>query len=157
MKTSPTFTRALCFALAGLAFATALQAQPQLQGLRGSASLTEEAPAPLMPKVVNDDLRRQRAHPMQPPVVPHQIDGYQVDANFNKCMSCHSRERAQEARAPMVSVTHFSGRDNQVRADISPRRYFCTQCHVVQLDVTPPVRNTYQDASTTRKALGVKP
>ena len=30
-------------------------------------------------------------------------------------------------------------------ADVSPRRYFCTQCHVEQTDAQPLVENTFVD------------
>ena len=119
------------------------------RGLRGSAPLDKEPAAPLMPKMINDDLRRGRAFAMQPPVIPHQIENYQVDRNFNKCMTCHGRDRVPDSQAPMVSVTHFMDRDNNFRAEISPRRYFCTQCHVPQMDVKVPVENTFIDAEKT--------
>ena len=118
-------------------------------GLRGSAPLDKEAAAPLMPKMVNDDVRRGRAFAMQPPVIPHQIENYQVDRNFNKCMTCHGRNRVLDSQAPMVSVTHFMDRDGNFRSEISPRRYFCTQCHVPQMDVKAPVENTFIDAEKT--------
>ena len=102
-----------------------------------------------MPKMINDDIRRGRAFAMQPPVIPHQIENYQVDRNFNKCMSCHGRDRVPDSQAPMVSVTHFMDRDGNFRSEISPRRYFCTQCHVPQMDVKPPVENTFIDAEKT--------
>lgn len=118
-------------------------------GLRGTAPLEREAAAPLMPKMINDDIRKGRAFAMQPPVIPHQIENYQIDKNFNKCMTCHGRERVPESQAPMVSVTHFMDRDNNFRSEISPRRYFCTQCHVPQMDVKVPVDNTFVDAERT--------
>lgn len=115
-------------------------------GLRGTAPLDKEATPPLLPKMVNDDIRKGRAFAMQPPVIPHQIENYQIDRNFNKCMTCHGRERVPESQAPMVSVTHFMDRDNNFRSEISPRRYFCTQCHVPQMEVKAPVENTFVDA-----------
>jgi cytochrome c-type protein NapB len=122
------------------------QTQPGLvNGLRGAAPLDAESKAPLLPRTINDDQRRARSYPAQPPVIPHQIDNYQVDLRFNKCMSCHGRERVGESQAPMVSVTHFQDRDGNMRQEISPRRYFCTQCHVSQADVRLPVKNTFQD------------
>jgi nitrate reductase (cytochrome), electron transfer subunit len=130
-------------------FCTIAAAQ-SLTGLRGNAPLDREAAAPLTPKVINDDIRRGRAFAMQPPVIPHQIDNYQVDRNFNKCMTCHARDRVADSQAPMVSVTHYLDRDNNFRAEISPRRYFCTQCHVTQLDVKTPVENTFVDAEKAR-------
>ena len=130
-----------------LAVATAALAQQAgiVNNLRGPTPLGEEAkPAPL-PKPVNDDQRRARSYPAQPPVIPHQVDNYQVDLRFNKCMDCHGRSRTGESQAPMVSVTHYQDRDGQLRQEISPRRYFCTGCHVPQSDVRPPVKNTFQD------------
>ncbi|HYC35580.1 MAG TPA: nitrate reductase cytochrome c-type subunit [Usitatibacter sp.] len=114
-------------------------------GLRGPAPLTVEPAPPAFPKIVNDDQRKTRNYPMQPPLIPHQIDNYQVDLRFNKCMDCHSRQRVGESGAPMVSITHFIGRDGEMLGEISPRRYFCTGCHVVQTDAKLPVKNTFVD------------
>ncbi|HWH41615.1 MAG TPA: nitrate reductase cytochrome c-type subunit [Usitatibacter sp.] len=133
---------AMFLAVAGAALA---QQAGIVNNLRGPTPLGEEAkPAPL-PKPVNDDQRRARSYPAQPPVIPHQVDNYQVDLRFNKCMDCHGRSRTGESQAPMVSVTHYQDRDGQLRQEISPRRYFCTGCHVPQADVRPPVKNTFQD------------
>ncbi|MGB1062590.1 MAG: nitrate reductase cytochrome c-type subunit, partial [Ketobacter sp.] len=63
----------------------------------------------------------------------------------NKCMSCHSRRRTGESQAPMVSVTHYMDRDGNFLADVSPRRYFCNQCHVEQTDARPLVENQFKD------------
>lgn len=112
--------------------------------LRGAA-LNTDLPAPVMASVENTDLKRARQYPMQPPTIPHKIDGYQVDLNANKCMSCHARSRTGESQAPMVSVTHFQDRDGNFLAEISPRRYFCNQCHVVQTDARPLVGNSFED------------
>ena len=45
----------------------------------------------------------------------------------------------------MISVTHFMDRDAQVLADVTPRRYFCTACHVVQTDTQPLLPNQFRD------------
>ena len=66
----------------------------------------------------------------------------------NKCLSCHARARTGESGAPMVSITHFMDRDNQFRAAVTPRRYFCNQCHVSQRDVRPLVENEFVDIDT---------
>lgn len=122
-------------------------AQPGTDTLR-QAPVTSEPPAPRMPTVENTDLRRLRAYPMQPPTIPHKIDDYQLDLNANKCMSCHARVRTPETQAPMISVTHYQDRDGNFLAELSPRRYFCTQCHVPQTDAKPLVENTFVDADT---------
>jgi cytochrome c-type protein NapB len=120
--------------------------EPQsIDALRRGIPLDREGrPAP-MPKTENADLKRKRAYPDQPPTIPHAIDGYQVDKNSNRCLLCHSRANAETFQAPMVSVTHFIDRDGQVLASVSPRRYFCTQCHVVQTDAKPLVGSTFRD------------
>jgi cytochrome c-type protein NapB len=45
----------------------------------------------------------------------------------------------------MISITHFMDRQQQMLADVSPRRYFCTTCHVQQTEARPLVDNTYRD------------
>jgi len=101
-----------------------------------------------IPMVVNNDKKLQRNYPMQPPIIPHKIRGYQINKNVNKCMSCHSRTRVTESQATMISVTHYMNRDGNFLAEISPRRYFCNQCHVTQQDTKPPVENTFIDMHT---------
>ena len=102
-------------------------------------------------KVVNKDIKQVRNYPMQPPIIPHTIRSYEVNKNNNKCMSCHSRHRTEESQAPMVSVTHYMNRDGNFLAEISPRRYFCNQCHVTQLDAKPLVENTFVDMHSLMK------
>jgi cytochrome c-type protein NapB len=133
-----------------LAFAIAagtgsLTAQTVTSGLRGATPLNDEDPAPPMLPNRNTSEKEARNYPEQPPVIPHSIDGYQIDLNSNKCLSCHARSRTSESQAPMVSITHFMDRDGQFLASISPRRFFCTECHVPQNTATPPVSNDFVD------------
>lgn len=132
-----------------LGSAAALAGDP-IATLRG-AELNAEPNAPLMSRQRNSDLREVRNYPEQPPTIPHKIRGYQIDLNTNKCMSCHSRTAIEQSQAPMVSITHFMDRDNQVLAAVTPRRYFCTQCHVPQHESRPLVENRFIDADTLLK------
>ena len=120
-------------------------ADVQVATLRGPMSLTESDKAPPIAKTVNRDIRQVRNYPEQPPIIPHKIDDYQIDLNANQCMTCHSRKAIEISQAPMVSITHFMDRDSQFLATISPRRYFCTQCHVPATDARPLVENTFVD------------
>ena len=122
-----------------------------------NAPVTEEPPAPRLPTVENRDLRRMRAYPMQPPTIPHKIDDYQLDLNANKCMSCHSRVRTADTQAPMISVTHYQDRDGNFLAELSPRRYFCTQCHVPQTEVKPLVGNEFIDVDQLIRRQRLRP
>jgi cytochrome c-type protein NapB len=87
----------------------------------------------------------------QPPLIPHAIKGYNITINFNKCMDCHAWNRAKEMGATKVSLTHFKTREGTELSNISPRRYFCMQCHVPQYDAKPLVENTFKPAPAMRK------
>lgn len=126
---------------------TAAVAQMASQKLTGPPSPMQPVPADPLPKWVTDDVRHMRAYPEQPPVIPHSIEGYQLSVNTNRCLSCHKREFTQGSGAPMISVTHYMTREGQMLADVSPRRYFCTACHVPQADTAPLVKNDFIDMS----------
>ena len=144
------------WAIAAVAFAlltgsvALAQMVPQLSG--NPDPMVSEDVAPL-PKWNVDDVRKMRNYPDQPPVIPHSIEGYQLSVNTNRCLSCHKRELTEGSGAPMISVTHYMTREGQMLADVSPRRYFCTACHVPQAEVRPLVENTFKDMSE----LGFKP
>ena len=127
-----------------------------VDAMRGPTPLMDESRPPVLGNQENKDVRRNRAFPMQPPTIPHRIDGYQVDRNANRCVGCHSRTRIEETRAIPIPATHYMDRDGTLRGDVSPRRYFCTQCHVPQDEVKPLVENLYQDFDAARKASTAK-
>ena len=81
-----------------------LAAQSLDSGLRGPTPLNDEGPASPMTPTRNTAEREVRNYPEQPPVIPHSIDGYQIDLQTNKCLSCHARARTGESQAPMVSI-----------------------------------------------------
>lgn len=122
-------------------------AEGELDALRANVPLLEEpVPEPLY-RVEDRSLRQVREYPMQPPTIPHRIENYQVDLNANRCMACHGRTRVGETQAIMVSVTHYMDREGNFLGELSPRRYFCTQCHVPQTDAPLRVDNTFVDMS----------
>ena len=116
--------------------------------LRGDAPASAAPEAPRMTGLDDSDRRRVRSYPEQPPIIPHDVEGYRIDLRSNKCLSCHARTRTAESGAPMVSITHFMDRDNQFRAAVTPQRYFCNQCHVAQRDVSLLVENDFVDIDT---------
>ncbi len=128
----------------GLLTAIPAGADDNIATLR-NGPIAEEPDPPRISRTDDTNERRKRNYPMQPPMIPHKIDGYQVDMNVNRCMACHSRRNVQESRAAMVSVTHYMDRDGNFLASISPRRYFCQQCHVTQTDARSLVANDFID------------
>ncbi len=93
----------------------------------------------------------QRDYVQQPPLVPHAIEGYKVNLKFNKCLTCHSWANYKEANATKISQTHFEDRSGDVHANVAARRYFCTQCHVPQVNAQPLVENTFQPVETIKR------
>ncbi len=83
--------KAIALAIAAFLVSTTIFAQSL--PLRGPTPLTEVAPAPRMMPYKNTSEREIRNYPEQPPVIPHTIEGYQVDLNGNKCLACHARTR----------------------------------------------------------------
>lgn len=134
----------LASALAVLA-ALPLAIGDEIATLRHGTPLDAEAEPERMPKVVNSDIKQQRNYPMQPPLIPHDTRGYEVNLNVNRCMACHARRRTEESQAPMISVTHYMDRDGNFLAEVSPRRYFCDQCHVNQTETREAIENTFED------------
>lgn len=133
----------LLFLLAWFVAALA-QAAPFMDAARGRTPIDQETSPPRLGNQVNDDHRLPRNYSQQPPVIPHRIDGYQVDKNFNKCLDCHARERTTVSQAIPVSATHYIDRSGKRLDHISTRRYFCKQCHVAQEPVQPLVGNRFR-------------
>ncbi|MGG5873573.1 nitrate reductase cytochrome c-type subunit [Pseudomonas peli] len=121
---------------------------PAPDGRRPGGTISQSLPAPPIANEENKDLKRERNYPEQPPTIPHSISGYQIDKNGNKCLACHSRANSARSQAPMISITHYMDRDGQALAAVSPRRYFCNQCHVSQNDVQPLVGNSFETIDT---------
>ena len=125
---------------------------PAPDGIRPGGTLNQELPAPKIPRERITALPSSRNYPEQPPTIPHNIRGYQIDKNFKMCLSCHSRSASPQTGAPMVSITHFYDRDGQALAAVSPRRYFCVQCHLPQADVAPARPNSFKSIDTLLQA-----
>jgi len=136
-------------AAAGLGLSMSGSAADAVQSLRGK-DVAEKAVAPGNFSVEKDHAPVERDYVQQPPLIPHKIDSYNITINFNKCMDCHSWTRYREAGATKVSLTHFKDRDGKELSNISPRRYFCNQCHVVQTDAKPLVENNFKKAEGLR-------
>jgi cytochrome c-type protein NapB len=112
--------------------------------LRGLTELDVTRPADLFKQIPKDRAPYISDYVYQPPLIPHQIRHYELSTNANKCLSCHSFKKSVESGATKISVTHYATREGQVLSDVSPRRYFCLQCHVVQHDVNPLIENVFK-------------
>ena len=133
----------------GAHMASAQDGPVKLQGLRGGTPVSQDNP-PTASHQERDHAVGDRDFVQQPPLIPHNTQGYQITRNFNKCMDCHAWQKTKASGATKVSVTHFRTREGQELDNISPRRYFCTQCHVPQTDAKALVDNTFTRARGLR-------
>lgn len=139
---------AVALALTGPGLA---QDRTTVKSLRGDVGLEEIGAAP--PVVKQDtpsDGMFGRAYRQQPPLIPHRIETYQVTKDFNQCMTCHDWPANIKAGAPKVSETHYNDREGNRLDKIAGTRFFCTQCHVPQLDAKPLVQNTFRNATEVK-------
>ena len=129
--------------LAAIGFSTQSIAET-VSSLRGVADIDQDSAAPVAKKYAKDNEPIARDYVQQPPLIPHKIKNYRINLKSNKCMSCHSWSNYREANATKISQTHFESRDKNVLANVSARRYFCTQCHVPQVNAQPLVENVFE-------------
>jgi len=114
-----------------------------LDSMRGGQDLDADSKAPAFKRWQQDQQPIKRNYLQQPPLIPHASEGYRINLRQNKCLSCHSWRRYKETGATKISLTHFRSRFGSELADVSPLRYFCTQCHASQRDAIPLVDNTF--------------
>lgn len=117
----------------------------KVKSLRGDAAI----PAGSTPAVVGMDWQAAdsavaRTFVHQPPLIPHDITGFEIEAlkNDNDCLNCHG---IPDSGTPMPHKSHYLDRDGKVTKRVSGLWYFCTQCHVGQVDAKPLVETTFQD------------
>jgi len=138
-------TRLLGLLVLGISIFVGAVTADEIATMRDGTPLNEQAVPDAIPQVIDGDFKSRRNYPMQPPLIPHDTRGYEVNLQVNKCMSCHARRRTEESQAPMISVTHYMDRDGNFLAEISPRRYFCNQCHVNQTATRAVLESDFKD------------
>lgn len=83
---------------------------------------------------------------VQPPMIPHKTEGYDINLQVHTCLGCHSWGNAKFVGATKVAISHYINRKGVQTADISGNRYFCVQCHAPQKKVAPLIPNEFQAA-----------
>jgi len=131
-------------------FTSTITVAEEVKSLRGSSDIDAPSNAVEIKKNINDNGVILRDYVQQPPLIPHKIKGYRINLKFNKCLTCHSWANYTKSGATKVSQTHFTGRDGEALSNVSPRRYFCTQCHVPQVDAMPLVENSFKSVPTIK-------
>ena len=118
-------------------------AQADLLSLRGA--LKGDANSEMFDKkrVVTKEGGFKRTWKLQPPSIPHKISKERINLEENTCMRCHSAENFKKEKAVKVGDSHFKDAMGKVQKDLNGRRYFCTLCHMTQVDANPLVENVF--------------
>ena len=129
--------------LAGVLGTSLVHAIDDDGGLRGDSAIWSSTD--VVQWVDSDGIPRD--YVQQPPMVPHTVEGYTVNMNVNKCLTCHSWANYREKKATKISQTHFTDREGHDLANVSANRYFCSQCHAPQANARPLVENEFKPLS----------
>ena len=138
--------KAIMIALAALSFSFNVQANEiaadSVATLRGGVPINTEIEAKtnealITGKADHPDVFNQQA--VEPPMIPHSIEGYKITTDTNMCLMCHE---AGMNGATALPESHFlDDRSGETTDKVGGRRYFCTQCHTSQVDNPPLVTN----------------
>ena len=122
------------------------QASAEVMSLRG-AEVSPTIQAPQLLEFIEDKENVDRTFKEQPPVVPHENEKYAINLQQNKCLDCHVKQEGKDAaKSVEMSESHFMDRNGNKLDKPSGARYFCTQCHVPQMDLQPLVGTSFQAA-----------
>jgi cytochrome c-type protein NapB len=123
------------------------QASAEVNSLRGAEAIPTTVSAPKLMKFIKDKENVDRTFEEQPPVVPHENEKYAINLKENKCLECHIKQEGKdEAKSVEMSESHFIDRAGNKLGKPAGSRYFCTQCHVPQVDLPPLVGTSFQAA-----------
>ncbi len=139
-------TRVFIQTLAGVFFLASVSAvaTAEVTSLRGANSLDAAAKSFDQKKEVKQEGGFDRGWELQPPSIPHAIEKDRITLHENTCLKCHSAENYEKENAPKAGDSHFLNREKKELQKVSSRRWFCDQCHTLQLDTKPLVDNTYE-------------
>jgi len=132
-------------------YVTQAVAQESVESLRGATPIEADDTAPEIKRLAQDREPIERDYLQQPPLIPHKISAYRINLKTNKCLTCHSWQTYRKAGATKISQTHFKDRELDSGANVAARRYFCTQCHVPQVDAPPLIENTFDSVDAMKR------
>jgi cytochrome c-type protein NapB len=150
LRTVAATVAAVVLAVATAATAAAQERTP-LKSLRGELGIEKINPPPAEAK--QSTLAKggfARTFGQQPPLIPHQTEGYTITGSANACLGCHDRSLGAASAVTKRPQSHDADGAGPNANKISGQRYFCTQCHVEQTDAKPLVKNTFRNATQVK-------
>lgn len=123
------------------ALTATVSAGEKYKSLRGGTDIPAGSNPPVGMDWQPEDSSIDRTFMHQPPLIPHDMEDYGISTSQNDCLDCHGEE---DSDAPMPYKSHYTDRDGKTTESVSSLWYFCTQCHVGQVEAKPLVENTFQ-------------
>ena len=122
-------------------FACSTTSGKEVKSLRGDADIPAASNPPVGMDWKPEDASVARTFEHQPPLIPHAVNEYNITTAQNDCLDCHG---VPDSGAPKPYKSHYSDRDGKATEQVSGLWYFCTQCHVGQVEAKPLVENTFK-------------
>ena len=129
----------LCLVMPSILWAS----ENHVYSLRGEVAIEDSSVSVVAKEWQDGEGKIMKNYVQQPPLIPHDISGFAINRDGNTCLSCHNWN-AEMPSATKVGVSHFINREGKALAEISVRRYFCTQCHVMQKNAPPLLKNLFK-------------
>jgi cytochrome c-type protein NapB len=89
----------------------------------------------------------ERSYENSPPLIPHDITGMlPIAVTGNLCMGCHMPEQAVMSGATPIPRSHLMklAKGEDLHGKLDNERFNCMACHVPQVEIAPPVKNTFK-------------
>jgi len=80
------FVMGLLLALGAMGVMSQAYAADQVKSLRGASDLDASSNKVLIKRVQQGREPIARDYVQQPPLIPHQVEGYKINVNFNNCL-----------------------------------------------------------------------
>lgn len=96
-----------------------------------------------------------RAFENSPPLIPHDLTNMLPIAETNNaCLNCHMPEAALAMNATPLPKSHFFDIDTgkSLGGTLDGKRYFCMECHVPQVNIPEPIKNTFKADYRSKKS-----
>ncbi len=96
----------------------------------------------------------ERSFENSPPLIPHDLTGMlPIAETGNMCLGCHMPDEAARSGATAIPRSHLidleTGED--LHGKLDGKRYNCMQCHVPQVEIPAPVKNTFKSEFRNKK------
>jgi cytochrome c-type protein NapB len=140
----------LTLAVSTVVYGSQALSRENVESLRGMTAIEDTSATPESKNWKGKSDPVARDFTQQPPLIPHKSQGHKINLEQNKCLTCHGLANYEEKGATRLSEAHFKDRDGNDLDNVSPARYFCTQCHVEQRDVAPLVDNEFKSVKVSQ-------